>query len=833
MITIPRIIHQTWKNESLPRSLKRFQKTWREHHRDWEYRLWTDADNRVFLQAHYEWFMPVYETYPEKIMQVDAVRYFILHHFGGVYADLDLECLRSIDSLLEDKQLILGCEPPQHLAEHGVAEGGRILCNAFMASVPDHPFWEHVMQVLPARSDEVSPLSATGPFFLTKAYEAYADKQKISIESHEVLYPLGKGATARRSQRLPMQAYTVHHWSGSWWSSAYSPKSIAQGVVSKVQAVLKVILKRVKPWLRRIYFLARPDHVFRYLLYLSTGLSSRVSLSGVLKKPQSGGQMWISRMSSGECVARALMDISTAHAALEKAGYPRVSCLMVTRDRVALAKRSVECFRKQTYPNRELVIVDDDPGDDLEQWVNSLHDPQIQYLRLADEGKSLGELRNLSLQSAQGEYVSQWDDDDISHPDRLLLQMLALSILGVDAALLHQQMLWWPDRRYLGVSSRGLLENTMVARKDKVSEYQALEKGEDTPLCNELVKTADVVLCDKPDLYIYVFHGGNTWDEKHFEGICESSTIRYKGSEYDRALNELQKSYELILDERAPTLVAHAQRLESVEAPAAPAPAASIPAPQSMLVLTPVKNAASHLQQFVQNLDAATYPKDKLSLAFLESDSDDGTYDAIKQMLPELRERYVRVELFKRDFDYRTSKSRWIGSEQFTRRSILAKSRNLLLSSALRDEEWVLWLDVDLLSWPADAIEKLLATNEDIVVPHCIRPDGNTFDLNTFVLSKNADQLDWSRYICDGILQPPVGYGRQYLGEFAGHERVEVDGVGGTMLLIRADIHRQGLNFPAYSHDGYIETEGLARVAKEMGYGVYGLPDLTIVHVDR
>jgi mannosyltransferase OCH1-like enzyme len=38
---IPEIIHQTWKTTDIPSEMVAFQRTWTEHHPDWEYRLWT------------------------------------------------------------------------------------------------------------------------------------------------------------------------------------------------------------------------------------------------------------------------------------------------------------------------------------------------------------------------------------------------------------------------------------------------------------------------------------------------------------------------------------------------------------------------------------------------------------------------------------------------------------------------------------------------------------------------------------------------------------------------------------------------------------------------
>jgi hypothetical protein len=50
------------------------------------------------------------------------------------------------------------------------------------------------------------------------------------------------------------------------------------------------------------------------------------------------------------------------------------------------------------------------------------------------------------------------------------------------------------------------------------------------------------------------------------------------------------------------------------------------------------------------------------------------------------------------------------------------------------------------------------------------------------------------------------------------------------MLLVRADLHRDGLVFPSYSHRLYIETEGLAMMAADMGHRCWALPQVRIVH---
>ena len=54
---IPRIIHQTWKDERIPVPLQKLAETWKQNHPGWEYRLWTDKENRDFLNTFYPAFL--------------------------------------------------------------------------------------------------------------------------------------------------------------------------------------------------------------------------------------------------------------------------------------------------------------------------------------------------------------------------------------------------------------------------------------------------------------------------------------------------------------------------------------------------------------------------------------------------------------------------------------------------------------------------------------------------------------------------------------------------------------------------------------------------------
>jgi hypothetical protein len=248
----------------------------------------------------------------------------------------------------------------------------------------------------------------------------------------------------------------------------------------------------------------------------------------------------------------------------------------------------------------------------------------------------------------------------------------------------------------------------------------------------------------------------------------------------------------------------------------------------TVLILTPVKDAAGSLDRYCDLLDRLTYPRCRLSVGLLESDSRDDTWGALTARLARLGEGRRRAAIWKRDFGFHLPPGvpRWENAFQIPRRTALAKSRNHLLFHALDDEEWVLWLDVDVDDYAPDILERLLAVERDIVQPHCVRsPGGPTFDLNA-----------WR----DG--------GRLHLDDLrAESDLVRLDAVGGTMLLVRADLHRDGLVFPPFPYGrrnpygrwpspytghagGELETEGLGLMARDMGHQCWGMPRLEIVH---
>lgn len=91
---------------------------------------------------------------------------------------------------------------------------------------------------------------------------------------------------------------------------------------------------------------------------------------------------------------------------MNETALPLVSALCCTRERPEQLERALECFMAQTYPRRELVVVHrtDDPAT-REVLARYAHEPTIvSVLIRPEEQRSLGDLRNRSIEASRGEY---------------------------------------------------------------------------------------------------------------------------------------------------------------------------------------------------------------------------------------------------------------------------------------------------------------------------------------------------------------------------------------------------------------------------------------------
>jgi glycosyltransferase involved in cell wall biosynthesis len=202
---------------------------------------------------------------------------------------------------------------------------------------------------------------------------------------------------------------------------------------------------------------------------------------------------------------------------------PLVSCICVTNNRTEFLERAVACYQRQNYPNKELVVAFSAENIAASGLISKLNDSSIRALAFASASAlTLGEKRNLAVEGASGFYFCVWDDDDWYHENRITAQVNALSGTQYKSSVLSNVILFdgKTNESYLS-ATRWAWEQTLLCERSvfgsPILRYQNLERGEDSPLVYNLKRQNLLLTVSQPELYIYVYHGENTFHRDHWE----------------------------------------------------------------------------------------------------------------------------------------------------------------------------------------------------------------------------------------------------------------------------------------------------------------------------
>jgi GT2 family glycosyltransferase len=266
-----------------------------------------------------------------------------------------------------------------------------------------------------------------------------------------------------------------------------------------------------------------------------------------------------------------------------------------------------------------------------------------------------------------------------------------------------------------------------------------------------------------------------------------------------------------------------------------PLPAFNPADPPNVAVFVPVRDGAPFITRNLDLIAALDYPTDKLRIVYCEGDSIDGSRALLDDLRDRRRGEFRGIDILGHDSGTAIErKRRWKPKLQLKRRGAIAGARNVLIRDGLRDDDdWVLWLDVDICDFPTHVLRTLLATGEKIVTPDCVlEPGGPSYDLNAhFETGKPADS-EYYKYMVGGLFQPPAEYWhRRHMHDLRYLDKVPLSAVGGTMLLVHASVHRAGLEFPEMPYMDMIESEAFGRLANDAGLRPVGLPNVEIIHV--
>ncbi|MCF0178170.1 MAG: glycosyltransferase family 2 protein, partial [Bacteroidales bacterium] len=163
-----------------------------------------------------------------------------------------------------------------------------------------------------------------------------------------------------------------------------------------------------------------------------------------------------------------------------------VSAVITTHNRPELLKRAVESVLQQTYPNIELIVVDDKSVPGTNDFCKAM---PLTYIYIpAAESKGGNHARNVGINHAQGEYIAFLDDDDCWMPSKIEKQVelmermnCPLVYCGMKKEIVSKKGISYKDRlpnpQYFGDMSRKILttiscclSSTMLIKKSILVE---------------------------------------------------------------------------------------------------------------------------------------------------------------------------------------------------------------------------------------------------------------------------------------------------------------------------------------------------------------------------
>lgn len=205
-LLIPKVIHRIWFGpEPMPVDYEFYGESWERQ--GYEVKLWTEANLPELRNQD------IYDdpgiggqgggqpaAIRRWVQRADLVSYELIWRFGGIYANTDMECLRSLDPILADVEAFAGIEQ-----EH-------FLGTALMGCTAGNPFFGAVIEALPFRfraMPDRNMEAVTGPHLLTTVRDEFPEA--ITQFPAGYFYPVLYNEMDREHDEHP-DAYTNHHW---------------------------------------------------------------------------------------------------------------------------------------------------------------------------------------------------------------------------------------------------------------------------------------------------------------------------------------------------------------------------------------------------------------------------------------------------------------------------------------------------------------------------------------------------------------------------------------------------------------------------------------------
>lgn len=238
--------------------------------------------------------------------------------------------------------------------------------------------------------------------------------------------------------------------------------------------------------------------------------------------------------------------MSTDDTQTENLDIPLISAVMlIGKLPVEQVQLAINCFADQTYPNKELIIVNNASN----QWqasalqltlpVDPISQQPIAHILDTEYKLTAGMSRNYGLSVAKGSIIIQFDADCWHSSHRIATQVTAMVEHQAQVCMLSRGL----EYGYNGYTtywsnSKRILPNTMIFFKPQ-DNYPNVEKSEELGLLNKLMQSGyKPIALDKPELVCKlhftayssttepVIYPDNLLSKEHFQQVHEIVKLR-------------------------------------------------------------------------------------------------------------------------------------------------------------------------------------------------------------------------------------------------------------------------------------------------------------------
>jgi len=239
---IPKTIHQIWfqGEDKIPPHLKEYHKTWVELNPNYEVLVWDEIKIDNLLTAFPDKkIVEMYKNYKYMIQKIDLAKYIILYMYGGTYIDMDMKCLKSLDSVIkDDSEIIVSNMPANFFHRVFFTFGGYdffsdMINNGVIITIPQHPLIYDIIQTCYKNKDSsldtynksLYVFYTTGPVCVSASIHKYmreTEGSNIEILDNTYFEACDRTNIKTDDCKPPEHAIGVHIFENSWLTTGES-----------------------------------------------------------------------------------------------------------------------------------------------------------------------------------------------------------------------------------------------------------------------------------------------------------------------------------------------------------------------------------------------------------------------------------------------------------------------------------------------------------------------------------------------------------------------------------------------------------------------------------